>query len=141
MPLVLPNEGLVTWLNWLIKDTGGSPPDLVLTLFINDLVPDQATTFSDLERADFNGFMELVMGRSNWTSPIIEDGRATSQWKSVPTEWTVVADPETVYGWAAYLPFPERLMIVERFDVPRPLIVGDTLRVLPRFSLTTAPAV
>lgn len=141
MPLVLPNEGLTDWLTWLIKDTAGSLPDLVFTLWVNDIEPDQDTTFADLDRASFTGFMEIIMARSDWTSPAIVDDAAASQWGTLPTAWTVAADPETVYGWAAYNPGPLRLMIVERFDVPRELEVGQTIKVLPRFTLTTAPDV
>jgi len=141
MPLVLPNEGLSDWLLWMVKDTVGGLPDLVFTLFVNDLVPDQETTFADLDRASFGGFQEIIMSRADWVSPVVVDDRAQSQWGTVPTEWTVTSDPQEVFGWAAYEPGSLRLMIAERFDVSRDLTVGQTLKVLPRFTLTTAPDV
>jgi len=141
VPLVLPNEGLPDWLLWMVKDTAGGLPDLVFTLFTNDIEPDQATTFADLDRATFGGFQEQIMSRADWISPTIDDDKAVSQWGTVPTEFTVTSDPQEVFGWAAYNPGPLRLMIVERFDVPRDLAVGNTLKVLPRFTLTTAPDV
>ncbi len=140
MPLVLPNEGLADWLLWMIKDTAGGLPDLVFSLFVNDIEPDQDTTLADLEGASFGGFNELVMSRSDWVSPTVVDDLAVSQWGAVPTAWTVTADPQTVYGWFAYNFGPMRLMICERFDEPRDLNTGDTIKVLPKFTLTTAPS-
>lgn len=137
MPLVLPNQGLPDLLDWMIRHTGGDPPDLVMTLWTNDIVPGQLTTFSSLVRASFTGFFEVVLTRSGWTAPVQLGPRAFSTWGTTPTEWTLTANPVTVYGWAAYNPGPLRLVIVERFDAPRPLSIGDTFGVLPTFNLTT----
>lgn len=139
MPLVLPNQGLTDWLDWMIRDTAGGLPDLVFTLFFNDIEPDQETVLDDLDRAGFGGFQEQVLTRADWTAPTIVDDQAVSQWGAAPTEWACTSDPKTTYGWAAYNFATLRLMIVERFDVPRPIAVGETLGVLPRFSLATAP--
>ena len=140
MALVLPNQGLPDLLTWLLKSTSPAPPDLVFTLFFNDLTPTQATVLADLDRVGFGGFQEQVLNRSGWTVPVIVSDQAVSTWGVAPTEWTVASDPLTVYGWAAYIASSLRLVIVERFDVPRPLAVGDILGLLPRFTLTTAPS-
>lgn len=137
MPLVLPNQGLPSLLTWTLKIAISGVPDLVFTLFVNDLEPDQDTVFDDLERASFGGFQEQVLTRSGWTTPVIADDYAVSTWGTVPTEWTVTSNPQTVYGWAAYDPDTERLLIVERFDVERSPGVGDTLGVLPQFKFGT----
>lgn len=136
MPIVAPNQGLPDLLAWLLVSTS-TPPDLVLTLWVNDLTPDQETVFVDLDRATFGGFTERLMNRSAWTAPAVAADHAVSTWGTVPFEWTVAADPQTVYGWAAYEPFSEHLIFVERFDTPRALAVGGVFGVLPRVTLTT----
>lgn len=135
--LVLPNQGLPDLLDWMIRHTGGDPPDLVFTLWTNDITPTQATVFTDLTRASFTGFTERVMTRSGWTAPVVSSNAARSTWGTVPTNWTLTALPVTIYGWAAYNPGPLRLVIVERFDTPRALGVGETIGVLPQFTFGT----
>lgn len=137
MALVLPNEGLTELLDWMIRIPIAGVPDLVFTLWKNDIEPDQDTTLADLERADFGGFQEMVLSRAGWTTPVIDSGRAVTQWGSEPTRWTLDQNPQTVYGWAAYDPDTLALVVAERFDVPRALNVGDTLGVLPRMTLGT----
>ncbi len=137
MALVLPDQGLPDLLDWMIRRTGGDPPDLVFTLWTNDITPTQATVFTDLTRASFTGFFEMVMTRAGWTAPAIVSDQAVSTWKTAPTNWTLTALPVTVYGWAAYNPGTLKLVIVERFDTPRALAIGDTIGVLPQMTLST----
>lgn len=139
MALVLPNQGLPSLLDWMIRHTGGDPPDLVMTLFTNNLTPTQTTVFADLVRATFGGFSERVLTRSGWTVPVISSGKSVSTWGTTPYTWTCTSDPETLYGWAAYDPGPMQLVIVERFDSPRPVTVGNPFGLLPRLTLTTEP--
>lgn len=137
MPLVLPNEGLPYLLDWMLRHTGGDPPDLVFTLWTNNYVPDQSTILANLTRATFAGFFEVVMLRSGWTAPVVVADVARSTWGTVPTEWTLATGTVTIYGWAAYNPGPLKAVIVERLDTPRVLNVGDKIGVLPFFDLTT----
>jgi hypothetical protein len=139
MPLVLPDQGLPDLLDWMIRHTGGDPPDLVFTLWTNNITPDQATVLTDLTRASFPGFFEVNLTRSGWTAPAIASDHAVSTWGTVPTSWTLATGTVTIYGWAAYNFAAARLVIVERFDTPRVLNAGDTIGVLPQFTLTTAP--
>jgi len=137
MPSVIPNEGLPYLLDWMLRHTGSDPPNLVFTLWTNDIVPEQDTVFADLDRATFVGFTERVMLRSGWTDPVMVGDNAVSTWGVAPFEWVVAANPEVIYGWAAYHPGSLKLVIVERFDVAREPGVGDTIGVLPRFALGT----
>lgn len=134
MPLVLPNEGLADWLDWMIRHTGGDPPDLVLGLYQNDLTPDQGTVLANLTPASFGGYSQQNLTRAGWTAPTISSDKAVSSWGTVPITWNVTSSPQTLYGWYGYNFASMRLMIVERFDVPRPVIVGDVVSLLPRFN-------
>lgn len=138
MPVVLPNQGLPDWLTWLLITSNEVVPDLVFMLWGNDLVPDQETVKADLVPSTFAGFQERWLHRATWTVPVIDTGKAVSTYGVTPLEFTLTANPQTVYGWAGYSYATLRLMLVERFEVPRPLEIGQTLKVLPRITLTTA---
>lgn len=137
MPLVLPTQGLPDMLAWMLRTTTPVAPDLVMTLWTNDITPDPATVFADLVRASFTGFFEVTMTRGVWTAPVAGTDYAVSSWGTVPTEWTAGVAVPAIYGWAAYNPGPLRLCIVERFDTPRALNAGDKIGVLPFFNLGT----
>lgn len=137
MPLVLPNDGLPSLLQWMLREAIAGVPDLVFTLWVNDLEPDQDTVLADLTIASFGGFQEQTLTRAGWTSPVIDAGQAVSTWGTVPTEWTVTQGPEEIFGWAAYNPDTLQLVIVERFDVSRTPGVGEKIAVLPRVTLGT----
>lgn len=137
MPVVAPNQGLRSLLTYLLISDNEPVPSWVFSLFVNDIQPDQDTIFIEVDRATFTGFTELTMSRQNWTTPVIADDHAVSTWKSTPSAWTCTANPQTVYGWCAFNFTTQVLTLIERFDTPRVLHVGDTISVLPRITLTT----
>jgi hypothetical protein len=137
VPLVLPNEGLTDWLDWMIRNTGSDAPDLILSLFVNDLVPDQGTVLADMTAASFGGFSERNLTRSGWTVPVIVSDEGVSTWGITPIVWNATTSSEVLYGWFAYQFATMRLMVAERFDVPRPVSAGDVVSLLPRFTLQT----
>lgn len=139
MPIVLPNQGLPDWLNWMIRSTGGDPPDLVMATWVNNLVPTQTTAFNDIVRSSWLGSSEWLITRTGWTAPAIVSGKAVSTWGVAPVVWTAGVVVPAVYGWLLYNPGPQRLMLIERFDVPRALGIGTPLGILPRLELETEP--
>jgi hypothetical protein len=139
MPLILPNEGLPDWLDWMVRHTGGDPPNLTLFLWVNDVTPTQAIVFADLTFATFGGAAPWVITRSGWTAPVMSGPDAVSTWGTTPITWNATTGGQTVYGYAIYNPVTVKLMIVERFDTPRPVSPGDVVSLLPRVELTTLP--
>lgn len=137
MPLILPKQGILDWLDWQIRHTGSDPPDLVLGLFANDVTPTVDTVYADLVSATFTGFMQWNLTRSGWTAPVRSGDKAVSTWGTTPIQWTCTAGPQTIYGWYAFNFANLHLMIVERSDTPRPVAIGDTVKLLPRFTNQT----
>lgn len=137
MPLVLPNQGLPSLLRWMLKSAIVGVPDLVFTLWTNDITPDQETVYDDLVIATFGGFQEGNLTRAGWSNPVVVDGEAVSVWGVDPISYTVTQGPQTVYGWAGYNPDTLDLVLIERFDVERTPGVGQTLQIVPQFKLGT----
>lgn len=139
MPLVTPDEGLPILLALLLKDAAMPGTAWKLTIFVNNLTPTQATVFADMTVATFTGFSEVTIARGTWVSPTVSSHKGVTTYGSTPTQWTLTATPQTVYGYAIYDPATSKILWIERFASSVALIVGSIIGVLPRVTLTTEP--
>lgn len=137
MPIVLPNEGLINLLTWMIKSPISGLLDWQLMLFTNDLHPDQDTVYSDLVEATFYGYSRVPIQRMYWTVPTIIDDRAVSTYTETPQTWTVLGGTETIYGYAMVTPTSPLIEVIERLVEPIPFTTGGVFELLPRLTLTT----
>ena len=139
MPLVLPNEGLPQLLSYWIGKTSNSFADWSMVLFKNNITPIQATVYADLNVATFTGYSPVPITKPDWTSPVIDTGKAVSTWKTTPTLWTCTSGSETIYGYALVTPSSPVILVVEKFAVSVPIAPGGIIGVLPRITFTTEP--
>ena len=137
MPAVLPNEGLPTLLDQMIRTLASGFVDWTLVLWDNDIVPDQDTEYADLNIASFGGYSDVTVDHTEWTSPTIIDDRAVSTYTADPLEWIMSSGSGYVYGYAIVTSTSPIILWCERFAVPEPISAGRTLSLLPRITLTT----
>lgn len=137
MPAVLPNEGLPTLLDQMIRTLASGFVDWTLILFVNDITPDQDTVYADLTEASFGGYSSETIDHTLWTPATVVDDHAVSTYTEDPITWEMSSGSGYVYGYAIVTSTSPKIMWVERFAVPEPISAGRTLSLLPRITLTT----
>lgn len=140
MSLVLPNEGLVDQLTYLLKSTISGVADWLLVLWTNSsYTPSQSSVYSDLTLATFTGYSAVTVTRGTWTTPTIISNAAVSTWGTVATQWTNTGSSQTIYGYALVTASSPVIRVVEKFASPVTVATGGIIGVLPRYTFTTAP--
>jgi hypothetical protein len=139
MPLVLPNVGLPFLTDRILRAAPVGMVPWQLVLWTNEYEPVQATVWSDLEEAVFDGYSRITLTPATWTAAVMVGDEAVSTYGTTPQLWTCTSDPEEIYGYAIIDSVSEKIYIVEAFEEPEELVVGRTIGVLPRYTQTTAP--
>lgn len=139
MPLILPNIGLPTLLDILLRKSVGGLAPWELFVWSNDLIPDANTVYDSLVLATFTGYSPITLVRNNWLAAFLDGDKAVSTYTSDAQTWVCTAGPQTVYGYGVRDFGDSTLYICERFSTPQDVLVGGTLGVLPRFTLRTDP--
>ena len=139
MALVLPNEGLPTLLDQMIRDLASGFVDWEMMLFVNNITPDQDTVYADLTEATFGNYSRITIDHTLWEAPTVVADHAVSTYTTTPQIWTVTSGSETVYGYALVTVSSPIIIVVERFASPVAVSAGGVLAVLPRITLTTEP--
>ena len=137
MPLVVTEAGSIKLLYWAIKAALAVDAPLTLGLFVNDYQPTKQTVYSDFTQPSFAAYWEQPILRANWEDRTIVAGRASSDYGSVPFEWTNGGASATVYGYFVRLPAPATVLWAERFNVPRVMTTGKKLLVQLRLTSVT----
>lgn len=132
MAIVFPDFARKDLLDFIVKNSD----NCYVTLFKNDVTPDQTTVFEDLDDADFSGFAFFPFYDSD-AAVIDGDGRGRIANATVTFTRGVGATTNTIYGWALiWIHGPgiiHPVLFVERF--PAPILMaspGDEIS----FSLT-----
>jgi hypothetical protein len=138
---ILPDQGIGAQLEYILKSsiTGVLPWEL--WLWINDLEPDNTTVLEDITEATFGGYHRVTLQRSQWTSPTVNEGCATSYAGTVPIVWTVgTSSPQTIYGCAYVDRSSNLLRYIQRFDDGDIITteIGMEFSLLPQYTLTSA---
>jgi hypothetical protein len=138
---VLPDEGIDTILNWILKASIAGVLPWQLMLWTNDLTPTFDTTLEDLEEATWIGYGRWNLLRENWTDASVSEGCASSTYGTEPLVWNV-RNPlgQTNFGVAFVDRSAGVLRYVERFSDEDifPLESGMEYSLLPTFTLTSA---
>lgn len=133
MPIYIPNTGESALLEKMLIQ---SNEDFYLKLYKNDLSPVATTELSDFQEADFSGYSEKTLLRTEWQGPTIVSGEARLVY-STPQEWTVGAVGNTIYGYYVTGKSTGYLLWTERFARERIMGVGDELKITPLFNFRT----
>lgn len=139
MPIVLPNEGLVDLLTYMIKSTISGVGNWELRLFQNNYTPIQSSILSNFTVATFTGYSAVTLTRGNWTTPTIISDHAVSTYTTSPQVWTCGATGNTIYGYYMVDTTAGVVRGAERFASSVVLTDGGVLALLPRLTLTTEP--
>lgn len=138
--IVAPNEGLADLLAYMLKSTISGAFPWRLGIFINDVEPDQATVFADLEEPTWSGYVRKVLERAEWSDPAIVDDHAVSEYGDTPQVFlNTSGDTDTVYGVFFLDETAGVLRLIQRFDSGdvREIAPGGQVTYLPRVTLTT----
>jgi hypothetical protein len=138
MPIVVPNEGELVALDYMLKDTSVTA-GCVLRLYTNDYTPVAASTDGDFTEATFTNYAEVTLTRSSWNAAVTNgSGKAESSYGASPQSWTCGASGNTVYGyWVETTDVTPTILWAERFGTARVLADGDILNIQPKFSLSS----
>jgi len=134
---IVPDEGLADELLSILINPMTEFAAWSLLLWVNNYVPDDATTLADLEEPTFTGYSRRSLIAADWGVPVVAAHVATSTWGTVPQVWTNGgATSVSVFGCAYYDTVAAVLRYVERFDVADIVAVapGGTIAVTPRFT-------
>lgn len=77
MSLIIPNNSKITILN-LITNNISSGGDLKLKLFINDIIPSNATVIEDITECSYSGYSPINLTGSNWLTDTTDGTTVTS---------------------------------------------------------------
>lgn len=138
---IIPDEGIAATLQRILDPAGASPASWRLTLWVNDLVPDANTVLASLMEATFPGYSFVTLMPGAWTAADVVDGCGKSTYTTTPQTWFVTGPTtETIYGYALSDPGAGQLRFIQRFDDAdiQPLVIGNRVVLLPRYSLTSA---
>ena len=138
---ILPNEGIADQLVYLVQSPIAGVLESQCRLWVNDFTPDKDTVLADLQEATFSGYVRKTVPRADWQTPTVTDGCATSVNGTMPLQWTVTAaTTEKVYGYALVDVLAGVIRFVQRLepDDIQPLAVGNVLKLLPQYTLTSA---
>ena len=140
---VVPNEGLARGLQWTLVNPDTTFQAWELLLFTNDITPNAATVAADLVEPSWTSYARVGLTAAAWSSPVVEDNLAVSDWGSEPVVFTnEESDTETVYGCAIFDPQFGVLRFVQRFDAGdiRPIAAGESVSIIPRLTRRGAAA-
>lgn len=138
---LMPTEGVGEMCEYILKRPIVGVLPWQLRLFKNNLTPSPTTVLANLVEADFPGYVRATLDRDAWTVPTVSGGCAVSTWGTVPLEWLVTGGPvQTIYGYAFVDATVNKLRFIQRFDPEdiSPLEVGAVVKLLPRYTLTSA---
>ncbi len=131
MSIIVPNVGELKLAMWAIKDTT-TPENLVLKIYSNDYTPVATSIASNFTEATFTGYSSKTLTRSSW-SDAITDAAGKASMSYAEQSWSV-SSSQTVYGYYVVGATSGVLIWAERFDGPRPLNNGDTIRIVPKIT-------
>lgn len=134
MSLIVPDAGNIQLCKLLLQAPGASFADWSLRLFVNDYTPGAATVRTDFVEASFPGYYRPSLVRADWSTPVIDTGRAVSVFDLTATPWTNTGAEVTVYGYYVVDPLTAIALWCERAATPRVLATGKSLSMVLRFT-------
>lgn len=115
MSLVTPDEGQLELLNNAVIQTGFTGYTYLLDLYQNNYTPVQNSTASDFTIANFSGYSQETITRSQWTAPANVSDQATISCTLNPFTWTCGATTNTLYGYLIRSSITGKVLWAEQF--------------------------
>lgn len=136
MALIAANEGELTLLGWMLRDT--SVTDGVhVHLYTNDYTPLATSTVASFTEATFTGYADVTLSRATWGAPSTVSGKASSTYGTDPTFTCSGGASQTCYGYYVTTVDDATLLWAERFDTSRTIASGETLTVVVKATLNS----
>lgn len=131
MPLVVPNNGEADGLAYFVNKQ--TPQDLVLKLFVNNVVPAETDVASTYTEASGGGYASKTLTGANWT--VTEGAPSEAVYAQQTFDFTGAVG--NVYGYYLTRVSSGRIAYSERFsDGPYNVqAAGDQIKVTPRITL------
>lgn len=122
--MVIPDEGKVYFNDVALGVQAAE--DLIIRLFNNNYIPDNASTASSFSNATFAGSGPITILTTDWPGSVIVANVAVNTLPT-PPEWTHGGGAaETVYGWYALTSVSGLVAMAQRFDTARNMTSGST---------------
>lgn len=131
--IVVPNVALLNNLSWFFQVGGAPLPPLQLSLYVNDLWPNDETVMGDFVKATGSWYQDQEVTLGTWSVAVQPDDSAQATFDT-EFQWTSNVGAGTVFGYYVYDPVSDKLSWCERFDVPIALEPGREIKLRPRFS-------
>jgi hypothetical protein len=131
MPLLMPLDGAKDVLAYLVNKQ--APEDLVLRLFVNNIVPAKTDTAANYTEASGLGYAELTLVGADWTILDTDPPVAIG----AQQVFTFTGALGNVYGYFLTRETSGKIAWAERFsDGPYSVArAGDDIKVIPRLEL------
>lgn len=124
--MVIPNEGKLLWLQWMVKTEDADFGDTAVVLYSNDYTPIAASVYASFTHATFTGSSPVAIERGYYVDPSLT-GDVAYIGLDDPPSWTCSgAGPQTCYGWLLYDVTTSTALAAQRFAAPRVMDVGAT---------------
>lgn len=126
MALVVSDVGELKLLAWALN---GSPENLTLKLYKNDVTPDQDSTASTFTVADFTGYSNKTLTAGSWVAPATVSHKASTTYAA--QTFSCSGGSQTVYGYYVVGASSGTLIWAERFATSRTMSSGIDLTLTP----------
>lgn len=126
MNMVIPDQGKLLWLNWMLPSDGSDQENFSVRLFQNNITPDADSVLGDFTIATFTGYASVPVDRSDFGGTFISAHVAYSDSAVVPTYTCTGGSAQTVYGWYMVATISNVVVAAQRFDSPRSMAPGAT---------------
>jgi hypothetical protein len=129
--IVVPDEGKVFLLDYLVRAAAGDVDDFWLRIWRNDVPITNATVRSDLTEANFSGYSPVQLVRASWTAPAVVDGSAQSTWGTTFLQFLASSGSQTCYGYFVVDADDNFVLWGERFTSPKLVSTLNPITLLP----------
>lgn len=124
MNMVIPNEGKLAFLNVMLPDDGTDQEDFYVRLYKNNYTPVNGSTGADFTEADFTGYSQVAIARSDFTDPYISSNVAFTDSAVIPVYTCTGGSAQTVYGWYMVGQTTGTVYAAQKFDAARSMASG-----------------
>lgn len=130
MTLLVPNNGEGDALEYFVNK--GTPQNLILKLYKNNITPAETDTAATYTVADFTGYGDITLTGATWGSPS-EGAPSSIAYAQQTFTSSAGSQSQAVYGYYMLRASSGRIALAERFsDGPYTIVNnGDAIKVTP----------
>lgn len=126
MNMVIPDEGKLKWIDWMLPDDGTNQEDFEVSLYTNNYTPVAGSTLSDFNEATFTGYAAVPLLRSDFLAPYLVANVAFTDSAIIPAFACTAGSPQTCYGWYMICTSTNKVVAAQRFNTARVMGPGAT---------------